>query len=150
MILNICQNRYEMERRMYMESLENMYLEFTAEGICYLAALTWVKEIRESGVWEEDVPILDWEKIVGCQEENNCHKYGIILEHAGKRMGITAAKVAGVREVKEERLLELKEPVKNEKNRFISAAADLDEEGKGLAFVLNMDVLADLTVINSE
>lgn len=133
-----------------MESLENMYLEFTAEGICYLAALSWVKEIRESGVWEEDVPVLDWEKTVGCQAADGCQEYGILLEHAGKCMGITAAKVAGVRELKAERMLELKKPVTNERNRFISAAADLEEEGKGLAFVLNMDVLADLIVTNSE
>ena len=133
-----------------MESLENMYLEFTAEGFRFLAALSWVKEIRENGVWEEDIPILDWKKTVGKQSEGSLPQYGILLEYAGKCLGLTAEKVAGVREVKIERMLELKEPVRNERNRFISSAAELDEQGKCLAFILNMDILADLAAINTE
>lgn len=133
-----------------MEDLENQYLEFTAEGFCFLAALSWVKEIRENGIWEDDIPILDWKNVVGFQGEESCQTYGILLEHADRCLGITAEKVTGVREVKAGSMLELTKPVKTEKNRFISAAADLGEEGKGLAFVLNMDVLADLIVTNSE
>lgn len=132
-----------------MESLENLYLEFTADGFCFLAALPWVKEIRKNRAGEEGVPILDWEKAVGCRAEENCPVFEIVLEHAGKRLGITAEKVSGVRKVNPGCMLELKWPVKNEKNRFISAAVNLEERGKGLAFVLCMEILADLAVINS-
>lgn len=133
-----------------MEGLENKYLEFTAVGFCFLAALPWVKEIRKNGLWEENVAILDWEKTVGCRAVGDCPRYGILLEHAGKRLGVAAEKVTGVREVAPDCMMELKGPVKNEKNRFISAAVSRKEHGEGLAFVLCMEILADLAVINSE
>lgn len=132
-----------------MEGLEGLYLEFTAAGFCFLAGLSWVEEVRGEGVWEKNVPMLDWENVVGWKTDD-CPGYRILLEYEGKRLAVPAENVTGVREVDPRQMFELKRPVQNEKNQFIRAAVDLGEHGKSLAFVLSMGMLADLAVINSE
>ena len=70
-----------------MEGLENKYLEFTAVGFCFRAALPWVKEIRKTDYGKKDVLILDWGETVGCRAEGDCPRYGILLEIRGKASG---------------------------------------------------------------
>lgn len=131
-----------------MKSLDNKYLEFTIEGYCCLIPLSCVREIKENGMWDENLPVLCWEELLGQPLMNQKRKYGIILD-MGKGLGIEADEVTGVCEIAPECLLELKKPVRNRRNRFISAAADMGVE-RGMAFVLSTTVLAEELDIISE
>ena len=124
-----------------MKSLENTYLEFTMEGYCWLIPLSCVKEIRENGMWDQNLPVLCWEELLGQPLMNRKRKYGIVLD-MGNGLGIEADEVSGVCEIAPEHLLELKKPVRNKKNRFISAAADMGDE-RGMAYILSTTVLAE-------
>lgn len=131
-----------------MKSLENTYLEFTIEGYCCLIPISHVKGIKENGMWDQNLPVLCWEKLLGQPLMNRKRKYGIILD-IGKGLGIEADEVAGICEIGPERLLELIKPVRNQKNRFISAAADMGDE-RGMAYILSITVLAEESDIISE
>lgn len=126
-----------------MECLENTYLEFSVGGFCYLTALQAVKEICSNEVPEEELPILDWDTLTGETAVNNHLRYRIVLEYQGKLLGIGADRVAGMRNIEAAEMLEMKKPIRNERNRFICAAADLKEDSRCLAFVLDTAVLAE-------
>lgn len=132
-----------------MDSLENTYLEITADGYRYLIPLSWVKEIREYDNWEENLPVLDWGQLTKGRALRQHSRYGVLLSCEGKGLGVAADEVTGVREISREKLLELKEPVRNDQNRFISAAVDLEDE-RQLAYILNMAVLAEYVSIISK
>lgn len=132
-----------------MEEPENTYLEITAEGYRYLIMLSWVKEIRQDGVWKETLPVLSWDLLTQENAGRQHRRYGVLLSHETNELGIAADEVAGVREIGKERLLELTEPIRNERNRYISAAVDLEDE-KQLAYVLDMTVLAEYASTISE
>lgn len=132
-----------------MDSLENTYLEITIEGYRYLIALSWVREIRENGAWEENLPILNRGQLTEGSVGKQHSRYGVLLSYNAKELGIAADEVTGVREIGEESFLELKEPVRNERNRFIRAAVDLEDE-RQLAYILDMAVLAEYVSIISK
>lgn len=132
-----------------MEGLESTYLEISAEGYRYLVALSWVKEIGQDGAWKETLPVLNWGLLTKERTGRHHFRYGVLLSHETKELGIVVDEIAGVREVDEKSLLELAQPVRNEQNCFIKAAVDL-EDGKQLAYVLDMAVLAEYVSIISE
>ena len=62
------------------------------QSVSVFSPRPWVKEIRENGLWEEDVAILDWRKPSDAGQREIVPDTAFLLEHEGKRLGLRRRK----------------------------------------------------------
>lgn len=128
------------EQKLEERILEEQYLEFISADYLFLLPVSWVVRVIEKSKKPEELPVID---ISGRNRAADGERsLLILLEKQERTAGIAADRVIGIRKVDSGRLLELEEPVINERNRYLKAAAVMKEDGKTkLELVLNPEVL---------
>lgn len=138
-----------------MESLTETHMEFIAKGYSFLIPLQWIRDIQGFESGSGSFPVLNWNELLGKTSIEEQEKYIIILTYKGITFGVTATQVIGLCEIEQEALLELKKPVRNQKNLFLKAAVvhkdaekrtffetESDTQMGNLAFILDPAILS--------
>lgn len=139
-----------------MEPTTEIYLEFIAGGYHFMMPLQRIRDIQGFESMDADLPVLDWNGLLGRTAAEEKAAYLIILTYNGTVFGVTASQVIGLCEIGQEAMLELKKPVRSGKNLFLKAAVvhedamsrtAFEAEGNNrrgrLAFILDPAVLSE-------
>lgn len=125
-----------------MENEKGLYLAFKSESYYFLLPLSWVKIVRD-GKDTGELPVLDFSALLKDKPDLKEKKYLIVIANDGVEFGILAEHVLELCEIEDNLTMQLREPVINEKNRYLSSAVLMGELDKGekLAYILNPEIL---------
>lgn len=148
--------------RFFKDSVQEQYIEFILseefqeenqkklreqEEIHYLLPVGLIDKVTDIRTAGEEVQIMDFSgaDAAGYQVEPKEYACLILLRNMDGKVGIYADRVPDMTAAEPAKILELKAPVINERNRHIKAAAVFEKEGgrNELKFILDLEYLAD-------
>ena len=126
-----------------MAEYSDLYLTFTSEEYYFLLPLSWVKTVRDGKESSDQLPVLNFCDLTGMKCSLSKGAYLLVLEGKGESFGILVDNILELCEVDEDRVMELKTPVINEQNAYLSAAVliSLPGEQNVMAYILEPEIL---------
>ena len=132
-----------------MERPDELYLTIISDELHFLIPVFGVVKIMAGIEKETDLPVLDLVSLTGGAESPDASKYGILLSYEEKRMVLLAEEISDICSVEEKRMIKLKEPVLNNRNRYLYAVVPMEEDdtqGQSLAYILDPVVLYERAI----
>ena len=120
------------------------YITIISGKLHFLIPVLWVSHIEDGANQETDLPVLALSDLTGIQPAPGTQQYRILLSHNGKTMELLAENVSAMKEVSNREIIKLREPVLNEKNRYLHGAVLMETatgNGTTLAYLLDPEAL---------
>ena len=124
-----------------MDDVDNSYLLFVSDGLFFLLPVCCLDRVMDEEKPEEEAEAAECNILAGALGGNGKRRYRILLhkEASEEKLLLPADDIIDLREINDEQILELTEPVLNERNRYLIAVAVTEtQEGRRIpAYILD-------------
>ena len=124
-----------------MDDVDNSYLLFVSDGLFFLLPVCCLDRVMDAEKPEEEAEAAECNILAGALGGNGKRRYRILLhkEASEEKLLLPADDIIDLREINDEQILELTEPVLNERNRYLIAVAVTEtQEGRRIpAYILD-------------